>query len=269
MDRLLPAIRDAAGRLNATSHDAATAIMTTDLAPKEAAVTVDGITVGGIAKGSGMIHPNMATMLAFVATDADVESRHLQELVEQVADRTFNAITVDGDMSTSDTFTVQATGLGRKAAPGTAEWQALKTALYAVCRHLARAIAADGEGATHLIECVVEGLPESEARRVAREVIRSPLVKTAIAGRDANWGRVVGAMGAARAPQLDQLDLDFAGIPVLRKGAPVAVDEDVATRALGAFEVQIHARLPGKGLGRAWGCDLTSDYVRINADYRS
>lgn len=269
MDRLLPAIGRAASDLSADGTDAAQAIMTTDTFAKEAACTVGAVTVGGISKGSGMIHPNMATMLGFLSTDVKVAPNPLQELISEIADSTFNAITVDGDMSTNDCLIIQSTGQGVEAEPGTPAWDDLVSATYTVCRHLAREIARDGEGAEHLIECVVEGLPTEHARRVARDVLRSPLVKTAIHGRDANWGRIVGALGAVGVGDLDRLDLDMAGIPVLRRGCPVAVDEDAATEALSAAEVQIHIRLPGEGVGRAWGCDLSAGYVRINADYRS
>jgi len=269
MDRLLPAVKNAASELNASGRDAALAIMTTDTFFKETACQVGEITVGGIAKGSGMIHPNMATMLGFLATDVQVAPEHLQHLITEVSDATFNAITVDGDMSTNDTLTIQATGEGVLVEPGNEHWCHFEQAVYTVCRHLAREIARDGEGAEHLIECVVEGLEESRARHVAREVIRSPLVKTAIHGKDANWGRIVGALGAVGVESLDALDLDVAGIPVLRNGQPVTVDEEAATLALGEQEVRIHVRLPGAGIGRAWGCDLTAGYVRINADYRS
>lgn len=272
MARVLPAVRAAAAHLGSDGPRAARAILTTDLVPKEAACVDSGVTVGGVAKGSGMIHPNMGTMLAFVATDARVDPAALQTLTEAIADETFNAVTVDGDTSTSDTLIVQSTGLGPEARPGTAAWSGLERGLRAVCRHLARAVARDGEGAEHLLTVIVEGLPTDQAaREAARCVARSPLVKTAVHGRDANWGRVVGALGAAGVPGLDTLDLDLAGIPVLRAGQPVRFDEDAAHEALGRDEVVIHARFPGDapGVGVAWGCDLSAGYVRINADYRS
>lgn len=270
MNRLAPAARAAAASLGHDGHRAARAILTTDLVAKEAAVVVGGVTVGGIAKGSGMIHPNMGTMLGFVATDALVPAKALQVLVEQIADRTFNAVTVDGDTSTNDTLIVNATGLGVEAVPGSPAWRDLELGLETVCRHLARAIAADGEGASTLVECVVLGLADDEAARAAaKAVLRSSLVKAAIYGRDPNWGRIVGALGAAGVPDLDQLDLDLGGVPVLRGGQPIAVDEAAASAALKHPEVRLVARLPGVGHGVAWGCDLTEGYVRINADYRS
>ena len=267
MERVLPAVRAAAGELTATGERAARAIMTTDTFAKEAFGCVNGISVGGMAKGSGMIHPDMATMLGFVATDAKVAPDVLQRVVEAVVAATFNCVTVDGDMSTNDTLIVQATGVGPEV---TADTSALHEALHQVCEELARAIARDGEGATRLITVRIDGLEsDTAARHAARAVARSPLVKTAIHGRDANWGRVVGALGAAFVSGLDALDLDFAGLAVLRGGAPVAFDEAEATRRLGAEEVVIHARMAGPGRGVAWGCDLSDGYIRINADYRS
>lgn len=270
LDRLLPGVERAASSLDAPGSRAARAIMTTDLVPKEAAARAGGISVAGFAKGSGMIHPNMGTMLAFVATDAQVDGPDLQALISEIADRTFNCVTVDGDTSTSDTLIVQATGQGPDARPGSPGRAALASALEAVCRELARMIARDGEGAEHLLHVLVEGTPsDAAAREAARAVCVSPLVKTAIYGRDANWGRVVGAFGKAGVAGLDALDLDFAGIPVLRAGRPLPFDEATARAALAAPEVTVHARLPGPGLGEAWGCDLTPGYVSINADYRS
>jgi glutamate N-acetyltransferase/amino-acid N-acetyltransferase len=270
MDRLLPAVRRAASDPRAPADRAAAAIMTTDLASKTAAFRCGAVTVGGMAKGSGMIHPNMATMLGFLSTDAAVAPADLQRLLGAVVEETFNAITVDGDTSTNDAVIVQATGRGARVIPGSPAWDDLRRALTATARDLARQIAADGEGATTLIEAVVLGCADDgAARAAARAVLRSPLVKTAIHGRDPNWGRVVGALGAAEVPGLDALDLDFGGTPMLRGGRPLPFDEDAASRALDAPEVSLVARLTGPGVGRAWGCDLSADYVRINADYRS
>lgn len=271
MDRLLPAVRTAAADLSASGAQAAQAILTTDLVAKQAAATVGAVTVGGVAKGSGMIHPDMGTMLGFLATDAAVAPDDLQALLEAVVERTFNAITVDGDTSTNDTLTLHATGLGVAVAPGTPDWSALEQALEAVCRHLARAIARDGEGAEHLLTVCVQGTADdATARRAARAIARSSLVKSALHGGDPNWGRIVGALGAAQIGGLDQLDLDVGGVPVLRQGTPVAGwDEAAAAAALRAEEVVVAARLAGPGVGWAWGCDLSADYVRINADYRS
>ncbi len=273
-DRLLPAVGAALETLGAAGDAAARAIMTTDTRPKQAAWrSADGaITVAGMAKGSGMIHPNMATMLGFLVTDAQVAAEDLQALLGRAVDRTFNAITVDGDTSTNDTVILQTTGLGVRARPGDDAWEALEAGVAAVSEHLARAIAADGEGATTLVEVDLRGLPDdAAARAAARAVVRSPLVKTAITGRDPNWGRVVGALGAAGVPDLGRhLDIDLAGFAVMRGGAPIAdLDEAAVSAAMDAAEVRIAIRLPGPGRAKAWGCDLTDGYVRINADYRS
>ncbi|MCB9727747.1 MAG: bifunctional glutamate N-acetyltransferase/amino-acid acetyltransferase ArgJ [Deltaproteobacteria bacterium] len=270
LDRLLPGVERAAGSLDADATRAAHAILTTDLVPKQAGARAGGLSVAGFAKGSGMIHPNMGTMLAFVATDAQVEAADLQKLLGEIADRTFNCVTVDGDTSTSDTLIVQATGKGLDARPGMPGRAELASALEAVCRELSRMIARDGEGAEHLLHVLIQGTEsDAIAREAARAVCVSPLVKTAVYGRDPNWGRVVGALGKAGVAGLDVLDLDFAGVPVLRAGRPLDFDEAAASAALAQPEVTIHARLPGPGLGEAWGCDLTPGYVSINADYRS
>jgi glutamate N-acetyltransferase/amino-acid N-acetyltransferase len=275
MDRMLPAARAAAADLGTDGHRAARAILTTDLVAKEAAVRVElgegrQFTVGGFAKGSGMIHPNMGTMLGFVATDAGVEAEALQRLVAAVSDRTFNQVTVDGCTSTNDTLIVQATGTGPKVEEGSPEWALLDGALTAVCEHLAIAIARDGEGATRLLEVmVIGGGSEATARRLARAVAESHLFKAAVHGGDPNWGRIVGALGHHGAEGLDQLDLDVGDVPVLRAGQPIDWDEASAAAAMRAEVVRITARLPGEGFGFAWGCDLSNDYVKINADYRS
>lgn len=270
MDRVIPAVERAAGDLAADGNRAARAILTTDLMVKECALKVAGYTVGGFAKGSGMIHPDMGTMLGFVVTDAPISGVMLQKVTESLAERTFNCVTVDGDISTSDTLIIQALGEGPPLQPGMEAWDALEEGLFQVCRYLARAIARDGEGAETLITVEVNGTESDDhARQAARAVARSPLVKTAIHGRDANWGRVVGALGAARVEGLETLELTFAGFTVLRQGQPVPVDDDAVSTAMAADEVVITATLPGTGRGEAWGCDLTDGYIRINADYRS
>lgn len=270
MDRVTQGIAEACRSWGASSDRLARAILTTDLVPKTAAAIGAGARIAGFAKGSGMIHPDMATMLAFLVTNAQIEANALQGLLEDITACTFNAVTVDGDMSTNDTVIMQSTGEGPSIVAGTPEWDAFKHAVTAVCRDLSRAIARDGEGAEHLITVEIAGLETDEAaREAARAVCRSPLVKTAIAGRDANWGRIVGALGAVFVPGLDCMDLDVAGIPVLRNGTPLAFDEESASNALAADEVVIRIRLPGSGWGEAWGCDFTEGYIRINADYRS
>ena len=270
MDRLRAGIAAAAANIGRDGARAARGILTTDLVPKAHAATVGGITVGGMCKGSGMIEPNMATMLGFLVTDAQVEPADLQALVAELADRSFNSISVDGCMSTNDTVILQATGAGVVARPGTPAWEDLRAAALAVAMELAKDIARDGEGATTLVDVLVMGTAsDAEARRAAKAVINSHLFKAAVHGRDPNWGRIVGALGAARVADLDQLDLDLGGVPVLRQGQPVAWEEAAASAAMEPPVAFITARLPGAGLGQAWGCDLSAAYVSINADYRS
>ena len=273
MERLLPAVHAAAsGAVSATpgAFRAADAILTTDTASKEAGARTGGFTIAGIAKGSGMIHPGMATMLAFVATDASIGPSLLQELLRDASDQSFHQISVDGDMSTNDTVVLIATGAGEAVTPESAAWEPLKVAVHGVCRSLARQIAADGEGARTLLSVVLDGASDdATARRLARSVVSSSLVKAAVHGCDPNWGRIVGALGQAGAPDLDQLDVSIGGIDVMRGGVPLEFDEAAASEALGAAEVRIELRLPGAGHGEAWGCDLSAQYVAINADYRT
>lgn len=264
------AIAEAAGNLGQTMDCAAQAILTTDTRAKVAGARVGGVQVGGFAKGSGMIHPNMATMLAFLVTDIDAPADALQDLLKTVVDTTFNAITVDGDTSTNDTVILQATGQGLRVAPGDPQWDALRQALHLTATDLAKAIARDGEGATRLLEVRVDGLTDdASARAAARAVARSPLVKTAVHGCDPNWGRVVGALGAHGVGGLATMALNLAGYPVLLQGRPLAFDEAAVSAAMAADDVLIHVTLPGPGHGVAWGCDLSAGYVTINADYRS
>ena len=281
MDRVRNGVREACAELKPhAGHAAACAILTTDSGPKEVAFQSGGITVSGIAKGAGMIHPNMATMLGFLATDARVSPADLQSLLEPAVARSFNAISVDGDTSTNDTVLLISTGTGPKVQPGEPGWAHLSLALESACRALAMAIAADGEGARCLIEVLVEGAQdEVQARRLARAVVKSNLVKTAVHGRDPNWGRILGALGQAGAQGLDNLDLDICRIPVVRDGQPLPLQEQALRLAMGDAKVLLHVRLgareagspggPAVGLARAWGCDMSADYVRINADYTS
>jgi glutamate N-acetyltransferase/amino-acid N-acetyltransferase len=275
-------LRQAAARLSAAGGlDAARAIMTTDTRPKHCAVRLDtpngAITVGGIAKGSGMIHPDLATLLAVLTTDAIVEPATLAPLLHRVADRTFNAISVDGDTSTNDTVLLLAGGAsGVDPARDSALWVEFEEAVQLVARTLALAIVADGEGATKLLEIQVVGAAsERAAREVGRAIARSALVKTAIYGADPNWGRVLAAAGAAGVPlAVDRLSLQAAGdgewITLATAGATAHPDP---RRARAVFEQNaIRLRLD-LGIGRAeavvWTCDLTPDYIRINADYTS
>ena len=261
--------------------DAAKAIMTTDTFPKVATATAKigkaTVTVNGIAKGAGMIAPDMATMLSFVFTDAALSAAALQALLKEGVANTFNAVTIDGDTSTSDTLMMFATGQAkdcpRIARAGDPRLRAFKKALHAVLANLSEQVARDGEGARKLVEIVVEGaVSDKSARRIAMSIANSPLVKTAIAGEDANWGRVVMAVGKAGEPaDRDKLSIWFGGIRVAHKGArDPAYDEAEASEAMKKPEISLKVALGlGKGRDRVLTCDLTKEYIAINGDYRS
>jgi glutamate N-acetyltransferase/amino-acid N-acetyltransferase len=270
-----------AGRLGAGPWmDAAKAIMTTDTYPKlaGASVVIDGVTVSiaGIAKGSGMIAPDMATMLSFVFTDAPISAVALQELLQPQIDKSFNAITVDSDTSTSDTCLVFATGKAKVAqitSTGDPRAKALAAALGKVLHELAMLVVRDGEGATKLVTITVDGATtDSSARRVALSIANSPLVKTAIAGEDANWGRVVAAVGKAGEPaDRDRLSIAFGDFVVAEAGERAAsYDEAAASAYMKNQELDLRVGL-GLGAGRAtvYTCDLTHGYIDINGSYRS
>lgn len=276
-------VPQAAAALNADGSDsAATAIMTTDTVKKEIAVSfqVGGkeVRLGAIAKGSGMIHPNMGTMLAFLTTDCAITHEMLADALHEVVGRTFNRVTVDGDTSTNDTCAVLANGM---AGNPLIEWknedyQTFLAALEYVCRHLARAIAGDGEGASKLVTCrVTDARSEENAERLAKAVVGSSLVKAAMFGADANWGRVLCAMGYSKAPfRPEHVDVTFCSaageILVCKQGDGVAFDEDQAKKILSEREVIIAVDLhEGEDSAECWGCDLTYDYVKINGDYRT
>src|SRR5471032_2724969 len=260
---------------------AAQAIMTTDTFPKLATATAKigkaTVTVNGIAKGAGMIAPDMATMLSFVFTDAAISAPALQALLKDGVVDTFNAVTIDGDTSTSDTLMIFATGKAagcpRVARAGDPRLKAFKKALLAVLANLSEQIARDGEGARKLVEIVVEGaVSKVSARRIAMSIANSPLVKTAIAGEDANWGRVVMAVGKAGEPaDRDKLSIWFGGIRVAHKGArDPGYDEAAVSAEMKKPEIYLKVALGlGKGRDRVLTCDLTKEYVVINGDYRS
>lgn len=281
MDKLRAGIDACAARIQAgegDGHEAAAAILTTDSGPKEASRTfmVEGhaCTLSGIAKGAGMIHPNMATMLAFLATDVQVAPAHLQAALAHAVDRSFNQISVDGDESTNDTCAILATA----AAPVTLHpdhpaWPVFQATLTGLCQELARRIAADGEGATRLLRVVVEGgATDADARGAARAVCASNLVKCAMHGSDPNWGRIVSAMGQSDAA-IDPLAVDIwignpqQAVQVLAAGEPQ--DSLAEARAcLDGAEVLVRVHLhQGAGAGEAWGCDMTEEYVTFNAQY--
>ena len=269
-------------RSGAGSDAAAHAIMTTDTVKKEAAVetTVGGKTVriGGIAKGSGMIHPNMGTMLCFITTDCAISPEMIRKALVDTAHVSFNRISVDGDTSTNDTCLVLANGLaGNETITGEGEdYAAFLEALKALCVRLARMMAKDGEGARHLITCTVAGAKDEEsAQTIAKSVISSTLTKAAIFGCDANWGRVLCAMGySGEEFDPDKVDVAFASaageIPVCRQGRGLDFDEDLAKRILTEDEVEIRVRMgEGDAACTCWGCDITYDYIKINGDYRT
>ena len=277
MDAVKAGIVSASGALSADHGvDAAKAIMTTDTRPKTAQKEIElggrTVRIGGMCKGSGMIHPNMATMLAYITTDAAVEPGLMAKLVKPVADRSFNQVTIDGDSSTNDTFLILANGAAGNApiVSGTAEAEALEAAILDIARKLAQAIARDGEGATKMIAVRVEGAEsDDEARTAARAVASSSLVKTAVHGGDPNWGRIVCALGYSGAElALDKLHLSVGGLVVFERGAGVDVDLSAVRRAFEQPEIEIVATLGlADGQAEAWGCDLSEEYVRINAEY--
>jgi len=264
-------------------HEAANAITTTDTFPKGAAALVrlgsSVVTICGIAKGAGMIAPDMGTMLSFVFTDAAIAPAILQNLVRRGVEDTFNAVTIDGDTSTSDTLLAFATGaaaahgVGKIAKLSDPRLIAFRKGFEAVLANLAEQVARDGEGARKLVEIIVEGaMSKQAARRIALSIANSPLVKTAIAGEDANWGRVVMAVGkAGERADRDRLSIWFGGIRVAHKGArDPAYDEAAVTAAMKKPEITLKVALGlGKGRDRVLTCDLTKEYVAINGDYRS
>jgi len=279
MDRISDGIQRAAAAVSPTGgHDAALAIMTTDLVEKEYAIQVDLggtlITIGAMAKGSGMIHPNMATMLGFVTTDAAVDSQALQEALSTGNSSSFNMITVDGDTSTNDMIIVMANGLaGNPVITGKSPlYQPFAAALERVLIHLAKSVAQDGEGATKLLEVQVKGAPSlNDARLAARAVCKSSLVKSAVFGEDANWGRVLCAIGYSEADfDPDKVDIFLGDLQMMKAGVPLTFSEERAAEILKGKTVTYTADLhSGDSEATAWGCDLTYDYVKINGSYRT
>ncbi len=269
--------------LSADGSDAAArAIMTTDTVKKELAFSLElggkEVRMGAIAKGSGMIHPNMGTMLAFITTDCAISSEMLSEALHQVVPVTFNRVTVDGDTSTNDTCAILANGMAEnpEITEKNGDYDAFVAALTELCRCLSRAIAGDGEGASKLVTCIVSGASDEEtAETLAKATVGSALVKAAMFGADANWGRVLCAMGYSGA-SFDPAGVDVtfrseAGqVPVCAKGEALSFNEALAKQVLSQKEVIIDITLhEGSGSAECWGCDLTYDYVKINGDYRT
>lgn len=283
IEPIVKAVPQLVEKLSYTGNvEAATAIMTTDTVKKEYAVEFDiggkVCHLGGMAKGSGMIHPNMATTLNFITTDCAVSALMLQKALSEIVKITYNCLSVDGDQSTNDTCMLMSNGLAENAeiAAEGAEFDTFKAALYQVMANLTRMLAKDGEGATKLLTCICSSAPDLDtAIIVAKSVIRSPLFKCAMFGADANWGRVLCAIGYAEADfDINKVDVDLGSragrIAVCRNGAGVDFSEDEAKKILTEDEIEIYIELnAGDAKATAWGCDLTYDYVKINGDYRS
>ncbi len=277
MDRVVRGIRAAALAISPSAGgDVARAIMTTDTIAKvaEATFVAGGVTytIGGTAKGAGMVHPDMATLLAFITTDSPIDAAQLQPVLSRVTDSTFNCVTVDGDTSTNDSCILLANGAagGARFAAGSSALADFEAALLEVCDSLAEQLVADAEGATRHFRVAVSGAADAgQARIAARVVAQSSLVKTAIHGGDPNWGRIVAALGRSGATfTLDRCRVAIGGLVVFDRGAPEPVDAERIRVALSHPRLDIVIDLgAGDGAGHAWGCDLSADYVRINADY--
>jgi len=257
-------------------HELARAMMTTDTFPKEIAMSVESkpgkFTIGGVAKGAGMIHPDMATMLCFLTTDAAVEARFLKSALQKAVNVSFNMITVDGDTSPSDTVVILANGLAGTETINSGNGELFQKALDEVCLYLAKCVARDGEGATKFIEVCVEGaLDERQARLAARIIAGSPLFKAAVHGNDPNWGRAVAALGRSGA-KVDErkLEVYLNDVCVMKQGSPVPFGKQELSTSLSGKEVAVRLSLNlGGGKAVAWGCDLSEEYVTINSAYTS
>ncbi|NQH32829.1 bifunctional glutamate N-acetyltransferase/amino-acid acetyltransferase ArgJ [Streptococcus suis] len=264
--------------VNGNADDFAKAILTTDTTTKTITVQEnfgkDVVTMSGVAKGSGMIHPNMATMLAFITCDAVISSQTLQKALSTLVETSFNQITVDGDTSTNDMVVVMSNGcsLNQEIQEGTEDYAKFVAMLELVMTDLAKKIARDGEGATKLIQVDVTGASDDlSARMVAKSIVGSSLVKTAIFGEDANWGRIIAAIGYAGVDiDVDHIDIALEEIPVMSQSSPVAFDQEEMDEVMQQDNLTISVNLNmGAASGRAWGCDLSYDYVKINALYRT
>lgn len=264
--------------VNGNADDFAQAILTTDTVTKTITVEEtfgkDVVTMSGVAKGSGMIHPNMATMLAFITCDANISSQTLQKALSQEVETTFNQITVDGDTSTNDMVLVLSNGCtqNQEIIEGTEDYDRFVAMLHVVMTDLAKKIAKDGEGATKLIQVDVTGAKDSlSARMVAKSIVGSSLVKTAIFGEDANWGRIIAAIGYSGVDlDVERIDIALEHLPVMVQSSPVSFDQDEMEEVMQKDQITISVNLnSGSESGRAWGCDLSYDYVKINALYRT
>ena len=276
-------MKELAGGLSADGNDkAANAIMTTDTVDKQVAVefTLGGKTcrLGGMAKGSGMIHPNMATTLNFITTDVAISADMIQKALSEIVKVTYNCLSIDGDTSTNDTLSVMANGLAgnEEIVTENDDYVIFKKALYIVMECMTMMLASDGEGASKMLECTVSGAPDQDtAIIVAKSIIRSPLTKCAMFGEDANWGRILCAIGYAEADfDIDKVDVDLESekgiVEVCRNGSGIPFSEEKASEVLSEDDIYINVNLSqGEASAKAWGCDLTYDYVKINGDYRS
>ncbi|MGI6776920.1 MAG: bifunctional glutamate N-acetyltransferase/amino-acid acetyltransferase ArgJ [Acetivibrionales bacterium] len=279
MEAIIPAIDELISNMEPEGgHDAAEAIMTTDLFPKEIAVELDiqgeKIVIGGMAKGSGMIHPDMATMIGIITTDANISRGMLDKALKDATKKTFNRISVDGDTSVCDMVLILANGMGDNTGivRDDADYRKFKDALEFVCAYLSRMIAKDGEGSTKLIEVVVNGAPsEDDAYKAISAVAKSPLVKTAMFGEDANWGRIITAVGYSGAKfDPDTIDIFLGELMVCKNGAAISFDESIAKDILKNEEIKITIDMKsGEFTDRMWTCDLSYDYIKINGNYRT
>ena len=275
IEKILPSMAEVVSRANDCAESFATAILTTDLVPKtvSASVTLSTGTVRitGISKGSGMIHPNMATMLGYILTDAKITKEHANSLLKKTTDVSFNMISVDGDSSTNDCCFMMANGASGVEVLTDKDVQKFESVVEDIMIFLAKSIAADGEGATKLVEVQIKGSDDLErARKAARGVTLSPLIKTAIHGEDPNWGRILARLGSEGVPaaQLDKMTLKLQGILIFEKGQPVKFARDEVKALLKHATVKIEINLnSGKQTATAWGCDLSKKYVEINTEY--
>lgn len=274
-EKILPCMPELVARANDWAESFATAILTTDLVPKTVTAVVNlstgPVRITGIGKGSGMIHPNMATMLGYILTDAKITKDHAQTLIKKTANVSFNMISVDGDTSTNDCCFIMANGASGFALETEKDIQKFEAVVEDIAIFLAKSIAADGEGATKLIEVQIKGSDDLErAQKAARGITLSPLIKTAVHGEDPNWGRILARLGAEGIPsaQLDRMSLKLQGVLIFEKGQPVAFERAEMKTLLKAAQVKIEIHLnSGKFVATAWGCDLSKKYVEINTEY--
>ncbi|MBY0554056.1 bifunctional glutamate N-acetyltransferase/amino-acid acetyltransferase ArgJ [bacterium] len=274
-EKILPSMPELVARANDCAESFATAILTTDLVPKTVSAVVNlsggSIRITGISKGSGMIHPNMATMLGYIMTDVKLTKEHAQALIKKTADVSFNMISVDGDTSTNDCCFIMANGASGVSLDNEKDIQKFESVVEDIAIFLAKSIAADGEGASKLIEVAIKGSDDlALARKAARGVTISPLIKTAIHGEDPNWGRILARLGAEGIPsaQLDKMSLKLQGVLLFDKGQPVKFNRDEVKALLKQSIVKMDINLnSGKQTATAWGCDLSKKYVEINTEY--